>query len=542
MSIQRMFQLLLFGTGIITLCLFIFMLRVLSNQQALVEAADYRFEAYKLGQEASFSSAELARLARTYVITGDKQYERGYWRWVNQIMGEEARPDGRTVAYEDLLRERHFSNEELGYLKRSTDLSIALVETEEEAFALIDSDRERAIAMLFDAQYHTNVERIDAPVGRFQKALDKRTGEQLDGIVSSSRSSVTIALVLAGVVLVMVVLSYFVINQRVIKPVSLMVRETETVAQGDLSRRVEIHGEDEIAKFGQAFNSMLSNLCELMVNVREGADFLHDSSEKLAHISADNHRLMQQQKSETHLVATAATEMTASIQEVANNCLSAAGASEEADGFANNGKAIVDDTVDTISNLSGKIDGASSSISELQTAVEGVSTVVDVINGIAEQTNLLALNAAIEAARAGEQGRGFAVVADEVRTLAQRTQDSTNEILEVVELLQNKAQASVSNMTQSREQTQTVVEKSNQAGGALGKIAESVAVINQMTTQIAQASEEQSTVAQDIGERVSIIDSTTTNTVELGNQLSSMTEELDVLAKRLNDQIGQFSL
>lgn len=217
-------------------------------------------------------------------------------------------------------------------------------------------------------------------------------------------------------------------------------------ANGDLTHRAIVMQNDELGQMGGAFNSMLDKLQGFVSGVNGASGSLSASSQQLAAISEQTHQGVLQQQSETELVATAMNEMSATAQEVANNAASAANAALSADDQAKEGRGIVDTTINSIRALSTEVDKAAQVIQQLEEGAQDIGRVLEVIGGIAEQTNLLALNAAIEAARAGEQGRGFAVVADEVRTLAQRTQESTQEIKSMIESLQQSSHEAVSVM------------------------------------------------------------------------------------------------
>jgi methyl-accepting chemotaxis protein len=251
---------------------------------------------------------------------------------------------------------------------------------------------------------------------------------------------------------------------------------------------------------------------------------------------------MQQQHSATDQVATAITEMSATVQEVARNASDAADAATEADRNVLQGQEVVQKTIGAITDLAQDVDNAAHVIRDLSTNSDNIGKVLDVIKGIAEQTNLLALNAAIEAARAGEQGRGFAVVADEVRTLASRTQESTQEIQEMIEKLQDGAGNAVKVMETGCDKAQTTVTLAEDAGAALKAITTSVNDISQMNVQIATAAEEQNAVTEDINRNVVDISSVSDSTAEASNQIETATSSLAVLAAELQQQVDQFRI
>jgi methyl-accepting chemotaxis protein len=251
---------------------------------------------------------------------------------------------------------------------------------------------------------------------------------------------------------------------------------------------------------------------------------------------------MGRQKSEVEQVATAMNEMTATVQEVARNTAYTADATGTADGDVRNGKQVVDRTIVDINNLAGKVEEAVAVIQNLAGDSEQIGGVVDVIRGIAEQTNLLALNAAIEAARAGEQGRGFAVVADEVRTLASRTQNSTDEIQQMVQELQGAAENAVMVMEQGQAVAQMSVDQAAKAGESLSAITRSVDTISDMSNQIATAAEEQSAVSDEINQNIVNINSAAEHTLNVTRDSSLANQRLDGEISKLKDMVKQFGL
>jgi len=316
----------------------------------------------------------------------------------------------------------------------------------------------------------------------------------------------------------------------------------ELIAAGDLTKEVSSNGNDEMARLIKALDVMRNNLHDMVADMGNSSSQLAAASEELTAVSNESKHNINIQQSEVEQAATATNEMTSTIQEVAKNAASASEAAMTASESTVEGKQVVQKTVESIGDLAEDIEKASNVIHELESHSEKIGGVLDVIKNIAEQTNLLALNAAIEAARAGEQGRGFAVVADEVRTLASRTQESTTEIESMVDQLQNGARESVAVMVTSREKATKTVEQANAAGTALHSITESVSLISDMNTQIATAAEEQSSVADEINRNITSINDLGKETSTGANETSSACEELAQLAASLQNLIDRFKV
>jgi methyl-accepting chemotaxis protein len=257
-------------------------------------------------------------------------------------------------------------------------------------------------------------------------------------------------------------------------------------------------------------------------------------------VTSQTQQGMSQQRSETEQVATAMNEMAATIQEVARNAAEAANAAQQADTESQTGNRVVGATVESIDALAREVEKAADVIQKLQQDTDGIGKVLEVIRGIAEQTNLLALNAAIEAARAGEQGRGFAVVADEVRTLASHTQESTAEIQQMVERLQGRAAEAVKVMIEGRSRAEASVGQAAKAGSSLDAITNAVARINDMNTQIASAAEEQTTVAEEVNRSIVSISGVASQCSEGCNQTAGASQQLASLAADMQSLVGQF--
>ncbi len=317
---------------------------------------------------------------------------------------------------------------------------------------------------------------------------------------------------------------------------------TDRLSDGDLTVLIDLDSRDEMSRIAHRFNAMTEKFNALIQQVISSAGQLATASEEVSSVASESANNVERQRHETDQVATAINEMTATVQEVANNASNAAGAAANADNETRGGKAVVENTSKVIAELAHEIENAAEVIKGVEQDSETIGGVLDVIKGIAEQTNLLALNAAIEAARAGEQGRGFAVVADEVRTLASRTQESASEIESMIDKLQAGSHDAVKVMEKSRERAQTGVEQANEAAQSLDAINRAVSTITEMNTQIASAAEEQSAVSEEINRNVSSISQISEQTASGSEQTTNAANELARLASDLQNLVSQFKI
>jgi len=392
------------------------------------------------------------------------------------------------------------------------------------------------------SQMNSSYDGVIASMTRFRDAQQAAFEEAFQNTDSANTSLISTGVILTIAVTILLFATAVPIVRGIKLSIDEVVRSLKDIAQenGDLTVRIETKSEDEIGELVYWFNQFMDKLQGVVKDVVEASLPLSNLAQNLRGVTEETQRTIDvQQKSATN-AKQAVDTMSGSVDGVAHSAAQAASDANEATTAASEGRQIVQQTVTSIQQLAENVRETADVIARLESDSNKVGSVLDVIKGIAEQTNLLALNAAIEAARAGEQGRGFAVVADEVRTLASRTQQSTEEIQSTIEQLQNAAHSAVEVMARGTEQATNSVETANKAGSSLETITSTIGRINQMNEQIAHNTEDQRTVAVDIVRHVDEIHERTEQTASRSGELGSMCNELADLAQHLESIAKQF--
>jgi methyl-accepting chemotaxis protein len=365
--------------------------------------------------------------------------------------------------------------------------------------------------------------------------------ETTQNAAHEEKNSATKILILLSVIgaSAMIFISYSIIK-NITASLDNLIYASERVASGDLTVRIDTSKEDEMGQLARTMEKMRTNLTDIISQISQTAAKVFSSVEEISAVTGETTANMMQQRSETEQVAAAMNEMTSTAHEVSKNISATATSAHKASSETNNSGAIVEQTIQAIKVLANQIGDASEIINRFESNSHNISSVLDVIRGIAEQTNLLALNAAIEAARAGEQGRGFAVVADEVRTLASRTQKSTGEINEMIGQLQAGSKSSVEAMNKSREQAGLAVIQAEKAGQSLNTIAATVTQISDLSAQIATAAEEQTSVSEEINRNITHINEASIFTAKATHKTEDAISNLAKTTAELQNLVRQF--
>ncbi|MTW20179.1 methyl-accepting chemotaxis protein [Allochromatium palmeri] len=364
-------------------------------------------------------------------------------------------------------------------------------------------------------------------------------------IVAKGMTEMVLGMSVALLIVVAVgILGIFGMSRMITGPIRQVTARLREIAEGegDLSQRLPAEGQNELAELARTFNLIVERIHAMVKDVAGVSTHLASAAEELSLTSGETSEQVRHQLSETDQVATAIHEMTATVEEVARHAAEAARAAQETDREAEAGSQVVAQAIAAIEALAGEVESAGQVITRLSDDSREIGAVLDVIRGVAAQTNLLALNAAIEAARAGEQGRGFAVVADEVRTLASRTQDSIQDIQGKIERVQSGSAGAVAVMEQGRVRAGEGVDQARQAGESLRAIAAAIARINDMNTQIASAAEEQSAVAEEINRNIQSMSQSVSQISDGSMQAAAASGELARLATSLQDSSGRFKI
>lgn len=431
-------------------------------------------------------------------------------------------------------------------------------ELEENTTQWVNSFAEQAISLVDEANKHANMDDLYAEFAKKQgkqymdklrvdiaeitavedNLMNQRTAE------AEASSSMTVFIVLGGGTLSAVVLMLLstLISRSITKPISEVVSVAESLSDGDLRINVEATSNNEIGQLQNALGTTISSLREIVSSMSKASIGLTDESGRLTEITSQTSKGSQTQLNMTSEVATAMEEMSVTVSDVAQNASEAVNSAKQASEQADSGMKVVQTAIESIKNLEQEVDGTSTKLTELESEAENIGGILDVIRGIAEQTNLLALNAAIEAARAGEQGRGFAVVADEVRSLAGRTQEATAEIQSLIERLQHGSRDAVSAMHKSRDFVELSVSEANKSGEALQAISKAVSDISLMNASIASAAEQQSATAGQINQSVASVNDISQSNSRHSENMVVSSENLNSLADTLGVIVSKFKL
>ncbi|PTQ67495.1 methyl-accepting chemotaxis protein [Pseudomonas sp. GV071] len=359
---------------------------------------------------------------------------------------------------------------------------------------------------------------------------------------AEEREAKIILLVASLVAVVLGLIAALFITRQIVGPLKTVLRRVERIASGDLSHDIETRRGDELGQLQSSMQQMTLGLRDLIGGIRDGVTQIASAAEQLSAVTEQTSAGVNSQKVETDQVATAMHEMTATVQEVARNAEEASEAAKAADLQARDGDRVVGEAVAQIERLAVAVGSSTNAMNDLKRESDKIGSVLDVIKSVAQQTNLLALNAAIEAARAGEAGRGFAVVADEVRSLAQRTQQSTEEIEELISGLQSGTQQVATTLESSRDLTDSSVELTRRAGESLGSITRTVSAIQAMNQQIATAAEEQTAVAEEINRSVLNVRDVSEQTAAASEETAASSVELARLGGHLQSLVQRFRI
>ncbi|MEW6990389.1 methyl-accepting chemotaxis protein [Colwelliaceae bacterium 6441] len=385
-------------------------------------------------------------------------------------------------------------------------------------------------------EMRTTIHQVDEVTER----LEKKTKQDVEDHTLYVN---TISYSVSFIILTIALITAIVTSRRILNSINQLKETMVNIdKQKDLSLEISTDGKDELAEMARVFNNMIGSFRNLIVEVNHSVETVNSATQSLSENIHSANEGVESQIQKTDLVATAVTEMVATVDEIANNTHEAANKAETTHQNAEKGKTGVGSTIAQIDLLSTTLLESENIVQELAKDSDTIGSVLDVIRGIAEQTNLLALNAAIEAARAGEQGRGFAVVADEVRTLASRTQDSTQEIESIISSLQNRTKEIVTHMATCRSQGQESADQASSAGEMLEEITQDVSTIMEMNTAIATAIQEQSTVASEVNQHVVLIRDVAESSGQAALQNGQMSEELSQQAAVLNREVNQFKV
>lgn len=445
-------------------------------------------------------------------------------------------------AYEELMDPPEKAPEDFAIYQRLLTAENAYLREQEKVMEFSRQGQLDAALAVVKGELNQHADDMSNALAELVKVNSDGAFKQADisaAMFQNSRIWIIVAMLLAG--LVTIVLAWL-LTRSIVTPLARAVAVAETVAAGDLTENIQVEGTDEPARLLAALKTMQQNLRSAIQNIADSSNQLASASEELTVVTEDSTRDLHQQNDEIEQAATAVNEMTTAVEEVARNAVITSEASQASDRTTQHGREQVRQTVDSITGLANDVTTTAGEVEHLASKVRDISQVLDVIRSIADQTNLLALNAAIEAARAGDAGRGFAVVADEVRALAHRTQQSTQEIEQMIGGIQQGTDQAVSSMQRSNTLARSTLDVAEAAGRALDEIAVAISEINERNMVIASASEEQAQVAREVDRNLMNIRDLSLQSSAGANQTSAASQELSRLAVDLNGIVARFKV
>lgn len=537
----------------------------MKEQKVMQEANLTRYLSFVLADEFRHTSMNLTSLCRTYVATGEQKYWDAYWEIVKWRSGKTPRPDyvnhelyrGKVKEQKEIMKELGFSEKEFTLLQEASKNSNALIATEDQAMKTIqgkavvpgpmkpangESYNQFALRIVFDDAYHGEVKKIMAPVDSFFAELDTRTLAKVNSARDKANMYATLALLMQLFVVAVVLGSIYYAIMYILRPVNACVVIAEKVATGDLTVQISVNAEDETGQLMSAIKNMVQNLKDMISQAIDVSQTLASASGKLYSTSGQIASGSEKVASQAGTVATASEEMSATSADIARNCILAAESSEKTSITAAHGSRIVQETIDGMAIIAERVRNIANTVDVLGSRSEQIGEIIGTIEDIADQTNLLALNAAIEAARAGEQGRGFAVVADEVRALAERTTKATKEIGEMIKAIQRETKLAVNSMEEGVQEVEKGATSSQKSGAALIEILDQINDVTIQINQIATAAEEQTTTTGEITSHIHQISEVIQQTAKGADETSFAAAHLAEQAQQLQGLVGRFRI
>ena len=535
----------------------------------LKESYRQQYASYLLADELRQSSDDLTRLGRTYVITKDPAYEQQYMRILAIRNGEQPRPDGYHRIYWDfvaangqnprpdtnvrrglidLMKDANFTEGELAKLNEAKNNSDALVNTEVAAFKLVQqsdgdpvANQQKAIAMMHDKAYHQNKARIMSPIDDFYVMMETRNQEAVESAIANTDMLRYLFIALGLVLMFFLWRTYRSLLDLVGTSVEQLKTDLYLMAEGDFSRPIKVPPGSKESLIG-LLGGMQTTLKGIIAKVSHSTEELSSSADSIAHIAEQTAQFATSQQTSTQTMAAAIEELVVSISHLSDNATHADELSKVSANTLEEGSGVIKETLDSIENISTTVGDAASTIAELNGHTQQISEIIGVIRGIADQTNLLALNAAIEAARAGEQGRGFAVVADEVRNLASRSAASTQQITGMISKIQSGADASIRSMENTVNNVSRGVTLANQTGEAISSIRSHASNLTGLMGEISHTLREQSTAANEVVSTVGNITSLSEQSGDAARHVSQEASKLKQLSRMLRQEMSHFKL